>query len=105
MDASSEMTPPFPPYPFCRADEAAPLTYSTIRAIVAPVPQEKTMPEIYVYAIEGRTLEQKRGLVKDITDAVVKNFKAPAEAVVVQIMESPSTSKAKGGILFSEQAR
>ena len=31
------------------------------------------MPEVVVYILEGRTLEQKRGLVKDITAAVVKN--------------------------------
>ena len=40
---------------------------------------------------------------KDITDAVVKNFTVPAEAVVVQILKSPKTSKAKGGIPFSER--
>ena len=33
------------------------------------------MPEVYVYAVEGRSIEQKRSLVKDITDAVVKNFR------------------------------
>jgi len=31
------------------------------------------MPEVYVHAVEGRTPEQKRALMKDITDAVVKN--------------------------------
>ena len=31
------------------------------------------MPEVVVYLLEGRSLEQKRGLVKDITQAVVKN--------------------------------
>ena len=36
------------------------------------------MPEIYVHAVKGRTLDQKRALVKDITDAVVKNFSVPA---------------------------
>ena len=61
------------------------------------------MPEVYVYAVEGRTLDQKRALVKDITDAVVRNFNVGAEAVVVQIMESPRTSKAKGGFLFSDR--
>ena len=61
------------------------------------------MPEIYVYAVEGRTIDQKRALVKDITDAVVRNFKVPAEAVMVQIMESPRDSKAKGGFLFSDR--
>jgi 4-oxalocrotonate tautomerase len=61
------------------------------------------MPEIYVHAVEGRTIEQKRSLVKDITDAVVRHFKVPAEAVMVQIMESPKDSKAKGGVLFSDR--
>jgi 4-oxalocrotonate tautomerase len=61
------------------------------------------MPEVYVYAVEGRTLEQKRNLVKDITEAVVKNFKVPADAVMVQIMESAKDLKAKGGVLFSDR--
>ena len=61
------------------------------------------MPEIYVHAVEGRTIDQKRSLVKDITDAVVRNFAVPAEAVVVQIVESAKSSKAKGGVLFSER--
>ena len=61
------------------------------------------MPEIYVYAVEGRTSEQKRGLMKDITDAVVKNFGTDPEKVTVQIVESAKDSKAKGGIPFSER--
>jgi len=61
------------------------------------------MPEVYVHAVEGRTLDQKRSLVKDITDAVVRHFKVPPEAVMVQIMESPKDLKAKGGVLFSDR--
>jgi 4-oxalocrotonate tautomerase len=61
------------------------------------------MPEVYVYAVEGRTIEQKRNLVKDITEAVVKNFKVPADAVMVQIMETAKDTKAKGGVLFSDR--
>jgi 4-oxalocrotonate tautomerase len=61
------------------------------------------MPEIYVYAVEGRSLDQKRQLIRDITDAVVRNFGSPAEAVMVQIIESPKENKAKGGVLFSER--
>jgi 4-oxalocrotonate tautomerase len=60
------------------------------------------MPEVVVYILEGRSIDQKRGLVKDITDAVVKNAGAPPEAVTVSIVESPKTSKGKGGVLFSE---
>ncbi len=44
-------------------------------------------------------------LIKDITDAVVKNFSVPAEAVMVEIVESEPTAKAKGGVLFSEMRR
>lgn len=61
------------------------------------------MPEIVVYAIAGRTLEQKRGLVADITAAMVKHFEVPAENVVVQIVESTKENKAKGGVLFSDR--
>ncbi|KAB2855092.1 MAG: 4-oxalocrotonate tautomerase [Bauldia sp.] len=61
------------------------------------------MPEIIVYAVEGRSTEVKRALVKEITEAVVRNFSVPAENVVVQIVESAKDSKARGGILFSER--
>jgi len=61
------------------------------------------MPEIMVFAATGRTTEQKRGLVRDLTDAMVKNFAVPAESVTVQIIESPKDSKAKGGVLFSDR--
>jgi 4-oxalocrotonate tautomerase len=61
------------------------------------------MPEIYVHAVEGRTLDQKRALVRDITAAVVKNFNVAADAVMVQIVESSKDNKAKGGVLFSER--
>jgi 4-oxalocrotonate tautomerase len=61
------------------------------------------MPEVYVHAVEGRSLDQKRALVKDITAAVVKNFNVPADAVLVQIVEAAKENKAKGGVLFSER--
>ncbi|UPG71881.1 tautomerase family protein [Roseomonas gilardii subsp. gilardii] len=61
------------------------------------------MPEIMVFAAEGRTLEQKRGLVKDLTEAMVKNFGVKPEVVTVQIVEAPKTDKAKGGVLFCDR--
>ncbi len=60
------------------------------------------MPEVVVYIVEGRSLDQKRGLVQDITKAVVKNTGAPAEAVTISLVETPKHAKAKGGVLFSE---
>jgi 4-oxalocrotonate tautomerase len=62
------------------------------------------VPEVVVYILEGRTLEQKRGLVRDITDAVVKNAGVPVEAVTVSLVETAKTAKGKGGVLFSEMA-
>jgi 4-oxalocrotonate tautomerase len=60
------------------------------------------MPEVVVYALGGRSQEQKKGLMKDITDAVVKNYSVPADAVVVTLVETEKQSKMKGGVLFSE---
>jgi 4-oxalocrotonate tautomerase len=61
------------------------------------------MPEIVIYLAEGRESDKKRSLMKDITDAVVKNFGVNPEAVVVQIVESPKADKMKGGLLFTER--
>jgi 4-oxalocrotonate tautomerase len=63
------------------------------------------MPEVYIHAVKGRTIEQKRALVKDVTDAVVKNFSVPVDAVMVEFVETEPTAKAKGGVLFSEMRR
>jgi 4-oxalocrotonate tautomerase len=64
------------------------------------------MPEVVVYALGGRSQDQKKGLMKDITEAVVKNYSVPADAVVVTLVETEKQSKMKGGVLFSEmQAR
>lgn len=62
------------------------------------------MPEVYVHAVKrpGRTIEQKRALIKDITDALVRNFGVHADAVTIELVESEPTLKAKGGVFFSE---
>lgn len=63
------------------------------------------MPEVYVHAVKGRTHEQKKALMKDITEAVVKHFNASPDAVVISIIETEPACKAKGGVLFSEMKR
>jgi len=60
------------------------------------------MPEIVVYSAGSRSAEQKKALCKDITDAVVKNYKVPVDAVVITLVETPRTDKAKGGVMFSD---
>jgi 4-oxalocrotonate tautomerase len=61
------------------------------------------MPEIVVYAVAGRSPEQKRALMKDITDAVVKNLGVAPEQVVISIIETPKINKSRGGVPFSER--
>src|SRR5262245_30160846 len=72
---------------------------------VPPVlnPEETAMPEVYVHAIEGRSIEQKRALVQDITEAVVRHFNVKPDAVMVEIMEARKDLKAKGGFLFCDR--
>jgi len=55
---------------------------------------------VTVKAKAGRTVTQKRGLVKDITEAVVKNFKVDPEDVYVDIIEYSPENLAKAGKLF-----
>jgi 4-oxalocrotonate tautomerase len=64
--------------------------------------QEKNMPEVVVYLLEGRSIEAKRGLVKDITTAVVNNLGAKPEVVTVSLVETPKINKGKGGVLFAD---
>ncbi len=61
------------------------------------------MPEVYIYAIEGRTLDQKRKLVKEVTEAVARNLDVAEDAVLIQLLKSSREAKAKGGVLFSDR--
>ena len=57
------------------------------------------MPLVTISADEGKTIEQKRGLVKDITEAVCKNFNVKPEAVTIHILEGKKENRGKGGKL------
>ena len=60
------------------------------------------MPLVTVDMWEGRTLEQKKQLVKDITSAVTK-LGVSAEVVEVLIRDFPKHNWAIAGKLASEQ--
>ncbi len=61
------------------------------------------MPSVSIRAVAGKTIEQKRGLVKDITEAVVKNFGVKPESVTVDITEVSRENLAVGGKLFADR--
>jgi len=60
------------------------------------------MPEIVIYSVGNRSADQKKALCRDITDAMVKNYKVPADAVVITLVETPKSDKAKGGVMFAD---
>ena len=39
------------------------------------------MPEVHVYVLQGQTLDQKRALIKEITEVFVRNFDVAPGAV------------------------
>ena len=61
------------------------------------------MPLVTVKALGEKTVEQKRGLAKDITEAVVKNFGVPPEAVTIDIVEYSKENLANAGKLFVDR--
>jgi len=44
------------------------------------------------------------GLIKELTEAVVRNYNVDASTVTINIVESARTNKARGGVLFSDMA-
>ena len=63
------------------------------------------MPEITINLAAGRSPETKKALMYDITQAVMKNCDVPADAVVVQIVETALHDKMKGGQTFVERMK
>jgi 4-oxalocrotonate tautomerase len=61
------------------------------------------MPEVHVFMAEGRTDEQKKDMMVDITRALVNNLGCPPDVVTVQIIESKWTDKMKNGKTFAER--
>ena len=59
------------------------------------------MPFVTIKIIEGRTTEQKRGMVKDVTDAIVKNIGCPVTAVHIDLIEMKRENVGQSGKLMS----
>ena len=60
------------------------------------------MPFVTIAMFEGRTIEQKKQLAREITDAVMK-LGVPAESVQVLIQDVPRQNWADAGKLASER--
>lgn len=60
------------------------------------------MPLVSIKILEGRTIEQKRGMVKDVTEAIVKNIGCPPDAVHIDIIDLKEENIGQGGKLFAD---
>lgn len=65
--------------------------------------KETPMPFITVKMLKGRTADQKRELVKTITDAMATICNAKPEGTMVVIEEVARDHWARGGVLISER--
>lgn len=61
------------------------------------------MPMVQVEMFEGRTLEQKKDMVREVTEALCKTIGCEREAVTIIIREMSRQNLGKGGQLFSEK--
>lgn len=61
------------------------------------------MPFVHVELVEGRTPEQLKAMMSDITDAVEKNTGAPRAAIKVIVDEMRVDRFMDGGTLRSEK--
>lgn len=61
------------------------------------------MPIVQIEILEGRTVEQKRALVKEVTAAICKTINAPPEAVSIIIRDMKTENYAKAGVLRVDQ--
>ncbi|CCK22636.1 Probable tautomerase lp_1712 [Lacticaseibacillus paracasei] len=63
-----------------------------------------TMPLVHIDLIEGRSPEQLKALVKDVTDAIVKDTGAPAEHIHIVLNEMAKEHYSVAGVPVSDKA-
>ena len=61
------------------------------------------MPLVHIDLIEGRSREQLRAMVADVTEAIAKNTGAPKEHIHVVLNEMAKDRYAVGGVLKSDE--
>jgi 4-oxalocrotonate tautomerase len=60
------------------------------------------MPIVHIHMWKGKTVEQKRAMVKEVTNAICKTLDVPADMVIIQIVELPKENVAVAGKLSSD---
>ena len=61
------------------------------------------MPYVTIVLREGRNMDQKREMVKAVTDAIVRTVNAKPEAVHIVVHDEPAHNLAAGGQLLADR--
>jgi len=61
------------------------------------------MPIVQIDMIEGRSLEQKRELVRKLTEVICETAQCPADAVTIVIREAAKQHIGKAGVLMLDK--
>jgi 4-oxalocrotonate tautomerase len=61
------------------------------------------MPVVTVQMFEGRSLDQKRKLVRAITDAMIEHAQARPDGLHVVLQEIPKENWGRAGVLGSDR--
>jgi len=65
--------------------------------------EESIMPIVQMEILKGRTVEQKREMVKEVTAAISKTLDCPPEAVSIIIREMEKEDYAVAGKLYLDK--
>lgn len=63
------------------------------------------MPLVHITLLEGRTPEQKRAALTEVTHALERSLGAKPESIRVWITELPKTDFAVGGVTAAERGK
>ncbi|ELJ4820891.1 4-oxalocrotonate tautomerase [Listeria monocytogenes] len=66
------------------------------------VDRGEKMPFVTIQFLEGRTDDQKKALVSEVTEVVAKNLKAPKENIHVILEEMKKADYGVGGVRKSD---
>jgi 4-oxalocrotonate tautomerase len=61
------------------------------------------MPYVTIVLKEGRSADQKREMVKAVTEAIARTVSARPEAVHIIVHEEPPTNLGSGGVLLADK--
>jgi 4-oxalocrotonate tautomerase len=61
------------------------------------------MPVVHIYMLEGKTTDQKRAMVREVTEALCRTLDVAPNSVIIQLVELEGCNVGAEGKLASDQ--